>query len=110
MTDRTRLLKPRLPEREIDLDGVGTIRVRGLSRAEVLSCKGKQRDELEPVLLAMAMVDPALTEDDVHAWRQVATTEEIRVVLETVWDLSGLGEGAGKATYKSVPDEPASRI
>lgn len=108
MTDRARLLKPRLPERDVDLDGVGTVRVRGLSRAEVLGCQGKERDELEPLLLAMAMVDPALTEDDVLTWRQAATTDEIRTVLDVVWELSGLGEGAAKATYKSVPGQPPS--
>lgn len=106
MTDRERLLKSRLPERDIDLDGVGTIRVRGLSRAEVLACHGKERDELEPLLLATAMVEPALTEDDIVTWRQAATTNEIKAVLDVVWDLSGLGEGAAKATYKSLPEEP----
>lgn len=104
--DKMAFLSPRLPTREVDLDGVGTVLVRALSRGEALSCKGKDVEDLERAVLVMGMVEPALTPDEVAVWYQNVLTDEIRRVLDAIWDLSGLGEGAAKATYKSVPDEP----
>jgi hypothetical protein len=104
--DKASFLESRLPTREVDLDGVGTVLVRALSRGEALSCKGLDVEELEQKVLAMGMVDPALAAGEVAVWYRNALTDEIKRVLDAIWDLSGLGEGAAKATYKSVPDEP----
>lgn len=103
--DKELFLKPRLPTREVDLE-VGTIVVRGLSRAERLACKGKEAEEQHRLLFSMVFVDPPMTADDVDAWCQAALDSEVETVLAVVLELSGLGEGAAKATYKSDAGEP----
>lgn len=102
--DRAEFLTPRLPESEVKLD-IGTIRVRGLSRAEALALKGMEPEEIEVRALAMGMMDPELTVDDVRVWQSVALADEVKAVLDAIYELSGLREGSAKAAYKSVPGE-----
>lgn len=88
----------------VELDGVGTVTVRGLSRYEMfLASKVGAGDDLkqERFILAAAMVDPKLTEDDVEAWQKASPPGEINEVAKKVNELSGIGEGAGKS---DVPD------
>lgn len=101
--DKDTFLKPRLPEREVEIPGVGTVRVRGLSRAEILSARALSgEDATERFILLVALVDPQLTADEVVQWHGSATTAEMSLVLSAIKDLSGLEVGADKAAYKSV--------
>ncbi|HEX6969408.1 MAG TPA: hypothetical protein VF174_11455 [Micromonosporaceae bacterium] len=106
MVDKDMLLKPRLPEADVDIPGVGTVRVRGLSRDEVLVVRkatdaehvdGPRALTLERKLLAAAMVDPQLSEAEVGRWQQSAPAGELQPVVEKVQELSGLDEGAAKS-------------
>lgn len=111
--DVGRLLAPRadtasgMPEDDVDVHGVGTVRVRGLSRAEVIAMRELDLPTLqhERRTLAAAMVDPEMTEQQVEQWQAVAVAGELRPVVAKVLDLSGLGEGAAKAAYRSFRDE-----
>lgn len=92
--DKDRLLKPRLGERTVALDGVGELRVRGLSRTETIRLKDfvGREDEGEVWMLALTVVDPPLTEDEVRVWRDNAGPGELEAVVETISELSGLGQ------------------
>ncbi len=112
--DKEALLKPRLNEAEVEIPNLGTVRVRGLSRAEVLMVRkatddagvdGPRALTLERKMLALAMVDPKLTEAEVGQWQHAAGVGEINVVSEKVQELSGMLEGSAKAAYKSVRGE-----
>lgn len=105
--DKEFLFKPRLPEADVEIPGVGTVRVRGLSRVEVLSIQKLGRDGsnvglIERHVVAMGMVDPALSVSDVERWQEASPGGEIDVVADRIRELSGIGEGAAKAQYKSV--------
>lgn len=113
MLDKEALLKPRLPEAEVEVPGVGPVRVRGLSRDEVLVVRkatdhdvakvdGPRILVLERKMLAAAMLDPAMTEAEVGQWQKVAPAGEIEPVVDKVQELSGLAEGAGKSGVPSV--------
>jgi hypothetical protein len=101
------LFKPRLPEDDVDLPGIGTIRVRGLSRAEVMVMRkatdtadnldGPRVLVLERKMIAAAMVDPELTEAEVGQWQTAATAGELEPVTDRIQELSGMVEGAGKS-------------
>lgn len=117
--DKEKLLAPRadtpsgMPEDDVEIPGVGTVRVRGLSRAEVLllrkatdnaeSIDGPRALVLERKTIAMAMVDPALTEGEVRRWQEISDAGELEPVTAAIRELSGMGERADKAAYKSVP-------
>lgn len=112
LIDKAALTKARLPEREVEVPGVGTVRVRGLSRAESLRigqlAGDGDLDGSEVYLLAAGMVDPALSEDDVIEWRKAAPGDELTPVVEAILVLSGLKEESFKeavSTFRVLPGD-----
>jgi hypothetical protein len=108
MLDRETLLKARLPEREITLEGVGELRVRALSRAEAMRLKefSDKAVEGETLVLKLGVVDPVLSDDDVRAWRDVAPADEIETVLGAILDLSGLTPDEARSARFQLPARP----
>jgi hypothetical protein len=113
--DKERLFKARLTEADVDVEGLGTVRVRALSRAEVLrvrsAVKGeedaiKRQADLERKMLALAMVDPELTEAEVGQWQAASTAGEMEPVTDKVQELSGLLQGAAKEAYVEFEQNP----
>lgn len=87
----------------------GPVKVRGLSRLEVLDLGGRGKVDFERRLLALGVVDPALSEDQVAAWQAIpGRAGEIGRVSNRITELSGIGEGAAKAAYKSDGGEPGA--
>lgn len=97
--NKEELLKLRLREQDVELPGVGSVRIRALSRAEVLRIKDKPMDidVMERKLISAAMVDPKLTEAEVQEWQDVSEAGELEIVTRAITKLSGLSEGAGKS-------------
>lgn len=106
MIDKERLLKARLSEREVELPGVGTVRVRGLSRAETVHLGTLDVNAADAFLLHRGLVDPALTLEEVEQWRDSASAEEIHPAYEMIGALSGLGSEAMRQAVLSFR-EPA---
>lgn len=105
--DKKKLLAAgRLPEETVPLPGVGTVKVRGLSRGEVLELRADNRADAEQErrYIAAAMLDPVLTEDEVEQWQKVARNDEFKPVIDAVYRLSGFAEGAQKSDVQSVPE------
>lgn len=112
---KSRLLKPRLPEADVEVPGVGTVRVRGLTRDEVLvmrkatdnanSIDGPRTLVLERKMLASAMVDPPMTEAEIGQWQKAAPAGELEPITHKVQELSGMLDDAAKEQYKSLRDE-----
>lgn len=110
--DREQLLKPRLPEGEVEIEGLGPVLVRGLSRAEVLeNLQDVDREvpgALERRMVSLALVEPRLSEDDVAAWQQGSLPFEVERVVEKINELSALTRQAAKDAYKEFEADPAS--
>lgn len=95
-------LKTSLPEGTVDVPGIGTVRIRGLSRSEVMIAGERDKTGWEVALLALGIVEPELTEDEVRAWRETTTTRVVNTVTEAVLGLSGMlrtSLGEAKATF-----------
>jgi hypothetical protein len=104
---KARLLKPRLPEADVDVPGVGTVRVRGLNRAEAMIVQGASGPEAtERRILALGMVDPPMTEAEVGQWQKASPGGEIEPVSTKIAELSGMLDGAAKEVAKSLRSEP----
>lgn len=105
--DKSQLISQSVPEGTVDIPGVGEIRIRGLSRYELLLA-GKIDDTLlmERKLLSMAMLDPKMTEKDVEAWQKASPAGQIAPVVAEVNRLSGVSRQAEKEAYKRLRDEP----
>jgi len=96
--DKAKLLAKRGPSyRDVEVD-VGTVRVRGLNRAEVKACKDKDQNTSEVKIIAAALVDPeGMTEDEVAEWLEDAPAGDYAAVMVAITELSGLFEGADKS-------------
>jgi hypothetical protein len=96
-----------VPSATCEIEGVGTVTVRGLSRHEFIQAgkvrEDKGEEQQERYLLSRCMVDPEMNEDDVAAW-QKASGREINALASKVNELSGLGEGADKSSVAEVSD------
>jgi hypothetical protein len=108
---RERLFKPRLPEAEVEVEGIGTIRVRGLSRIEaMLVQKANGIAAMERTMLALAMVDPELTEAEVSRWQKASTAGELEPVTQKISELSGMTQESAKEAMRTFRDEPGDGV
>lgn len=79
--------------RDVDIDGVGTVKVRGLTRAEVLSLQSAgeiDAADMERKLVSLAMVSPVMAEVEVGEWQAVAPAGELEPISTAIQELSGL--------------------
>lgn len=97
----------------------GKVRVRGLTRAEVMRVRSsvssvadaiKRTAELERKMLAKAMVNPAMTIPDVERWQEASAAGEIEPVVQKVQELSGLLDGAAKEAYREFEADPEAEF
>ena len=109
--DKEALFKPRLPEADVDVEGLGTIRVRGLSRAEAMQVQNLNGvAQVERAMLAMGMVEPKLTEGEAREWQEASIANEIEPVANKIAELSGMTENAAKDAYKEFESDPDSEF
>lgn len=107
--DKEKLLKRRLATDTVPVPGLGEVTVRGLTRAEVNHIgKGADPLETERRALALGMVEPELTEDEVGVWQDNAPAMEIQPVLQRINELSGLTKQVQKEAYKSLRGRPGA--
>ncbi len=110
MTDiKARLLADRVTGNTdtVEIEGVGTVTVRGLTRFE-FAMLGKKYPEAGPEqerdTLSIAMVDPEMSPAEIEAWQKASPIDEINRVAMEVNRLSGIGKAAEKEAYKSTAE------
>lgn len=108
--DKSKLLTDRvtLNTDTVEIEGVGTITVRGLSRFELhLSSKKYPGDDIkqEQFVVSAAVLDPKLTEDDVATWQKMSGPDEINRVAKRINELSGIGKAAAKSGVPGDGDD-----
>lgn len=106
--DKAELLRGIGQERDVPVPGKDAmVRVRGLTRAEVLHAQGiADIAARERYIMARAMVDPRLSEADVGTWQSASPVGEMEPITRVVAELSGLDidDGTAKELYKSAGD------
>lgn len=99
------LVASTLTEDDYTLPSGRRVRIRALSRATVLRIQTIGKDnvlKLEAETVAAGLVAPRMTVEQVGQWQAGDTAGgDIGKLMEAIRDLSGLGEGAAKAAYKS---------
>lgn len=107
MMDKELLFKPRLPEADVELPGLGIARVRGLNRAEAMAIEAAKGVEAkERKIIAFGMVDPALTESEAGQWQKAAPAGELEPVTRKIAELSGMLPGSAKEAVKEFEANP----
>jgi len=118
--DKADLFKPRLPEDDVEIPGVGTVRVRALNRKEAIHVQeATEAGERDRRLLAQGLVDPMLMDPlrlhslgdkpclkcaEVGQWQEAAPAAELEPVGERITALSGMGPDADKEAVKEFND------
>lgn len=99
----------RIEQDDVELAGVGWVRVRGMSRYEMLHAsrvRGEKGDlAAERFILAACMVNPTVTEDRVAEWQKASLAPEINKVANEVNRLSGVAQGADKSNVPGDGDD-----
>jgi hypothetical protein len=98
--DKTKLFEDRMPRAEVEVPGFGTVTVRAMSRYEQMligKTAGGDPIVFERKTLALTLVDPELSEDEVERWQKSAPAGEMSDILKTVNRLSGLDKEAKEA-------------
>ena len=115
--DKATLFKSRLPEDDVEIPGVGTVRVRALNHKEAIHVQGAEDTpgERERRLLAQGLVDPMLMDPvrlhdlgdkpcvkcaEAGQWQKAAPADELVPVMERITQLSGMGDKAAKEAFK----------
>lgn len=106
--DKAQLVTPRLQHEDVEIPGVGTVRVRGLTRGELAQTQGLDGPEAERVSLSIGMVDPQLTREEVDAWLDNSPAMECQPVVNAINRLSGMSRAVLKEAYKSAGVESGS--
>jgi hypothetical protein len=97
MVDKSKLLAKRTKTKEVELPDVGTVKVRGLTKAEVEAYTDKDGEVNEAGLVATGLVDPVLTVEEVVEWLNNAPVGDYADVMGAIRDLSGLNREAAKS-------------
>lgn len=107
ITDPAALFTGRqLAEEDVPVGDLGTVRVRALSRSEVLAIReagAVSVSVMERKLMAAAMVAPALTEDQVREWQDASAAGELEPVTTALMRLSGISQTAAKEMVRRFP-------
>lgn len=97
----TELTSVALEEADVELPGGRLVRVRELTRAEVLRIRKEAGDDalkIERLSLVAGMVNPRMNVDEVAAWqRSSGVNRDIGLVQQRIQELSGMFEGAAKS-------------
>lgn len=110
--DKDLLFKEALPEEDVSIPGKGTVRVRGLTRAEVMACQTTVKEgpgqvaATERKMIAKAMLRPEMTEAEVGRWQKSSTAGEMEPVTHAVQRLSGMTDEAAKEAYREFDQDP----
>lgn len=87
------LLTNRLGETEVLVRG-GSVKVRGLSRNEVVAIRElglSDTPDIEAHLLSVGIIEPQMSVEDVSTWRELSPAGEYERILNKVTSLSGIG-------------------
>jgi hypothetical protein len=103
IVDKSKLLARRVAEDTVEIEGLGEVAVRGVTRYELLSAgKGvneeKVPDLIERRMLVAGVAEPELTMAEAEEWQKSAVAGEIGKVLQRIRELSALTEGAPKSS------------
>ncbi len=120
--DKELLFKSRLPEDDVDVSGVGTVRVRGLNRIEAMHIQAATDPaEADRRIIAQGLVDPVLVISgllhqldgkpckacaEAGQWQKASIAAELEPVTTRIAELAGIAPDAAKQAVKGFEADP----
>jgi len=92
---------------DVELPGGKFVRVRGMSRYEMMLSRKDTDDpgEIERRMVSYCLVEPRMTVKQAEAWQKATDPMAMVPVTEAIRRLSKLGEGADKSDVRADGDE-----
>ncbi len=101
--DKATLLEGRRGPRPYEIDGVGEVMIRPLSRGQTMVVQDvADSEERDNLIISMGLVDPALTVEEVQAWADGAPAGELARLGMEIARISGMIDGQQKEITKSA--------
>jgi hypothetical protein len=101
--DKNKLLSQKHDSVPFELEGLGEVQVRPLTRKQIHICQAQSDTlEFEARAVSFALADPELTFDEVKAWMDVAIAGLFEPLIEKIQEISGLKAGADKSRVPST--------
>lgn len=98
MLTREEILAKAVDQEVVTLPSGGKVKVRGLTRDEALQVQEADGTAArDNTIIALGLVDPVLTVEDVAAWAVTAPAADSIEISQAIARLSGMQEGAGKS-------------
>ncbi len=108
LVDKAALLADEEFEIEVHtIPGMGEIKVRSLSRAELMRVGQLGSDkisEAEAYMVSRGCVEPKFTVDDVKKWQKLPKGVHLDALVEKLNQMSGVEDEAGKEATIRFPD------
>jgi hypothetical protein len=95
------------PTRDVTLPNGKVVKVRGLTRAELIAGGQATEDpaEVERRNVAVCLLAPRMTVAEVRRWQKLpGSVAALAAISNAIRDLSGLGEGAQKSDVDQARD------
>jgi len=94
---------------DVHIAGFGVVRIRPLTRAEVLN-HGQQAEKkgvlhAEAMMISTAIVEPSMTVDEVKRWQRISAAGEIEPLTDEIMRISAMTEDGGPEATDRFPDE-----
>jgi hypothetical protein len=106
--DKNTLLSQKFGTRDVEIPGVGTVTIRALTRGEALKIQGDEMvaEIMECRLIALAMVDPQMTEEEIQEWQDASPAGQMQPVIQAILEASGMSEEVTKEAYADFRGRP----
>jgi len=109
--DKELLFRVRLPEADVEVAGLGAVRVRGRNRIEAMLAQAADGTAaIERRVLSYGMVDPQLTEAEVKMWQKASPAGELEPGSNRITELSGMLAGSAKVAVREFEANPDSEF
>ena len=108
--DKSKLFsKVAMPTTIVELPGIGTVTVRGLTRAEVLDIQrqrnGRKADWIERQMVRIGLTDPELTDDEVEQMYAALPNGHLDRITKAIAGLSGMDKEADREAMRAFREE-----
>lgn len=108
---KAKLLQRRVGQATVELPGLGTVTVRGLTRTEVLRIQDQEgKRQYDAMTIAIGMVDPPFTFEEAQQWQDVSPAAELDLVTDKIAELSGMTKTAGTKAYLKMENDPGAEF
>lgn len=102
----------KLPEEVLEVEGVGTFRIRALRREDVLelgivgkSLTSEKLAEAERLLLSKSLIDPPFSPEEIKMVQENCPADMYDTLIDACLSLSGLAKDSAKEAVKNFRDE-----